>query len=284
MEAFSAAGTFLKALTHFGPLDADMASRQQYAEWRAWDLATAIQAGRAPSRVDHIPAAAAAAASVSAAAAAAALAPYSPAAAAAGGVVGVGGFGGDGVGGGVGGGGRAGMSAFASPPPPPPGPPLPGPPPVYAVSPATGLLSPGGSGSLTPDTNGTAPGGYPSAPAGYASLDQLNLNSPPLPASATATPPPPSPPQATAPLPPPPPPHAPPPPPQDEPPPPAHHKRWEPEWGRDGYVVLASPRHPPHVNARFFGQLASHSVASICVFFTLHNTRNITHHMYTLQY
>ena len=53
VEAFSAAGTFLKALAHFGPLDADLESRQQYAEWRAWDLATAIQAGRAPTRVDH---------------------------------------------------------------------------------------------------------------------------------------------------------------------------------------------------------------------------------------
>jgi vacuolar protein sorting-associated protein VTA1 len=54
VEAFSAAGTFLKALAHFGDLDEDLASRQQYAEWRAWDLATAIQAGRAPSRVDHL--------------------------------------------------------------------------------------------------------------------------------------------------------------------------------------------------------------------------------------
>ena len=52
VEAFSAAGTFLKALTHFGALDADLTSRQQYAEWRAWDLATAIQSGRPPARVD----------------------------------------------------------------------------------------------------------------------------------------------------------------------------------------------------------------------------------------
>ena len=54
MEAFSAAGTFLKALTHFGPLDADMASRQHYAEWRAWDLATVGRCRSTPveSRVE----------------------------------------------------------------------------------------------------------------------------------------------------------------------------------------------------------------------------------------
>ena len=53
VEAFSAAGTFLKALAHFGALDADLERRQQYAEWRAWDLATAIQSGRPPTPVDR---------------------------------------------------------------------------------------------------------------------------------------------------------------------------------------------------------------------------------------
>ena len=52
VEAFSAAGTFLKALAHFGALDADLERRQQYAEWRAWDLATAMHAGRQPSPVN----------------------------------------------------------------------------------------------------------------------------------------------------------------------------------------------------------------------------------------
>ena len=62
VEAFSAAGTFLKALEHFEPLgDAraktseteDLATRKRYAEWRAWDLATAAREGRGASPVDE---------------------------------------------------------------------------------------------------------------------------------------------------------------------------------------------------------------------------------------
>jgi hypothetical protein len=55
VEAFSAAGTFLKALEHFGDFFAadaeDLATRRKYAEWRAWDLATAAKARRSASRV-----------------------------------------------------------------------------------------------------------------------------------------------------------------------------------------------------------------------------------------
>mgnify|MGYP006132076095 FL=1 len=43
IEAFSAAATFLSALNHFGPLSEFVTKRLQYAEWRAWDLATAAQ-------------------------------------------------------------------------------------------------------------------------------------------------------------------------------------------------------------------------------------------------
>ena len=55
VEAFSAAGTFLKALEHFGDFFAadaeDLATRRKYAEWRAWDLATAAKARRSASLV-----------------------------------------------------------------------------------------------------------------------------------------------------------------------------------------------------------------------------------------
>jgi hypothetical protein len=55
VEAFSAAGTFLKALEHFGDFFAadaeDLATRRKYAEWRAWDLATAAKARRGASLV-----------------------------------------------------------------------------------------------------------------------------------------------------------------------------------------------------------------------------------------
>ena len=54
VEAFSAAGTFLKTLDQSqfaGMYDADLKRRQEYAEWRAWDLATAMHAGRQPSPV-----------------------------------------------------------------------------------------------------------------------------------------------------------------------------------------------------------------------------------------
>lgn len=53
VDAFSAASTFLKTLKHFGELDEDTANRQQYAEWRAWDLAQALQTGRKPSDVHN---------------------------------------------------------------------------------------------------------------------------------------------------------------------------------------------------------------------------------------
>lgn len=58
VEAFSAAGTFLRALEHFGDADRssageDLASRRQYAEWRAWDLATARRERRGASTVDE---------------------------------------------------------------------------------------------------------------------------------------------------------------------------------------------------------------------------------------
>jgi hypothetical protein len=54
VEAFSAAGTFLKTLDQSqfaGMYDDDLKRRQEYAEWRAWDLATAMHAGRQPSPV-----------------------------------------------------------------------------------------------------------------------------------------------------------------------------------------------------------------------------------------
>ena len=54
VEAFSAAGTFLKTLDQSqfaGMYDEDLKRRQEYAEWRAWDLATAMHAGRQPSPV-----------------------------------------------------------------------------------------------------------------------------------------------------------------------------------------------------------------------------------------
>ena len=58
VEAFSAAGTFLRALEHFGDADRssageDLATRRQYAEWRAWDLATARRERRGASTVDE---------------------------------------------------------------------------------------------------------------------------------------------------------------------------------------------------------------------------------------
>ena len=58
VEAFSAAGTFLRALEHFGYADRssageDLATRRQYAEWRAWDLATARRERRGASTVDE---------------------------------------------------------------------------------------------------------------------------------------------------------------------------------------------------------------------------------------
>ena len=58
VEAFSAAGTFLRALEHFGDADRssageDLATRRQYAEWRAWDLATAARELRGASTVDE---------------------------------------------------------------------------------------------------------------------------------------------------------------------------------------------------------------------------------------
>ena len=58
VEAFSAAGTFLRALEHFGDADRssageDLATRRQYAEWRAWDLATAARERRGASTVDE---------------------------------------------------------------------------------------------------------------------------------------------------------------------------------------------------------------------------------------
>jgi len=55
VEAFSAAGTFLAALdqsTFAGLCDEDLRARREYAEWRAWDLATAMHAGRQPSPVN----------------------------------------------------------------------------------------------------------------------------------------------------------------------------------------------------------------------------------------
>ena len=55
VEAFSAAGTFLAALdqsTFAGLYDDDLRARREYAEWRAWDLATAMHAGRQPSPVN----------------------------------------------------------------------------------------------------------------------------------------------------------------------------------------------------------------------------------------
>ncbi len=55
VEAFSAAGTFLAALdqsSFAGMCDDDIRARQEYAEWRAWDLATAMHAGRQPSPVN----------------------------------------------------------------------------------------------------------------------------------------------------------------------------------------------------------------------------------------
>ena len=58
VEAFSAAGTFLRALEHFrdadrSSADEDLATRRQYAEWRAWDLATAARERRGASTVDE---------------------------------------------------------------------------------------------------------------------------------------------------------------------------------------------------------------------------------------
>ena len=47
VEAFSAAGTFLAALdqsSFAGMCDDDIRARRDYAEWRAWDLATAMHA------------------------------------------------------------------------------------------------------------------------------------------------------------------------------------------------------------------------------------------------
>ena len=55
VEAFSAAGTFLAALdqsSFAGMCDDDIRARREYAEWRAWDLATAMHAGRQPSPVN----------------------------------------------------------------------------------------------------------------------------------------------------------------------------------------------------------------------------------------
>lgn len=55
VEAFSAAGTFLAALdqsSFAGMCDDDIRARRDYAEWRAWDLATAMHAGRQPSPVN----------------------------------------------------------------------------------------------------------------------------------------------------------------------------------------------------------------------------------------
>ena len=55
VEAFSAAGTFLAALdqsSFAGMCDDAIRARREYAEWRAWDLATAMHAGRQPSPVN----------------------------------------------------------------------------------------------------------------------------------------------------------------------------------------------------------------------------------------
>ena len=57
VEAFSAAGTFLTALEHFEHFGhaktSDLAIRKRYAEWRAWDLATAAREDRGASSVDE---------------------------------------------------------------------------------------------------------------------------------------------------------------------------------------------------------------------------------------
>mmetsp|Transcript_18555 Transcript_18555/g.47527 ORF Transcript_18555/g.47527 Transcript_18555/m.47527 type:complete len:410 (-) Transcript_18555:79-1308(-) len=48
-RAFYAASLFLDVLNHFGPIDADLATKQKYAVWKATDIRKALKEGRQPT-------------------------------------------------------------------------------------------------------------------------------------------------------------------------------------------------------------------------------------------